>query len=301
MIGEPSPNCNTRNIVFLPPNTKIQYQNFYKMNIMKQRLSADFVMPDEETESVPSSESSINNIMERIEFCEWSIHKEQQARKRGAEKLIDTIVPMLKNYVNFKIDKAIQPLLKENASLRKEVEALKKKVREMNKRKSEIVTPQPAKRVKVESEKKISAPLSDKVIQQLKRLNAIYDPLPSRKYRGIQIPSFLQFFLDHKFLQPLTSPALDISTIKFDREFLVPENEMFSFMNEHKDGILIGEGECYIAARMEDKNQDFADFNIYILDSDSDNVEGPMKLSHFLESCEIKTDHSDSEEDFSDE
>jgi len=140
--------------------------------------------------------------------------------------------------------------------------------------------------------KKYNAPtLNPIVIQHLKRLGGEYHHRSPRTYRGIRIPKGIQCFLNFQFPQDLiiSNPELDLEQIEFKSEYDIKERNEYKFLREHRDAILIAEGDAMICALMCNEIQLEDDFYVYILDDEKkDSVEGPYLLSQFLEGCIIK-------------
>jgi hypothetical protein len=129
------------------------------------------------------------------------------------------------------------------------------------------------------------SPLHSKVMTQIKRLGGTPVFTESRNYiHSKPIPKFIQFFIDTNWGSPckFSSEKYNIQDLEFGREYLVEEWKDYPFLVENTDAIMYGENiSSMIVSLQQDKKQDKRDFDVYILDSNTE-VSGPYKLSTFL-------------------
>lgn len=138
-------------------------------------------------------------------------------------------------------------------------------------------------------------PLSDTVIAHLKRLKGVLPTgdEPSRHYsrNRIKLPKEIQYFLDVKW-PTKRSMGSDVKVKFKNDDFQAYEIEFteydllqwddYKFLRDHNDACLIGDGNVIFCTLLNQENLD--DFNIFIIDDeDKDSVEGPFKISEFLD------------------
>lgn len=179
---------------------------------------------------------------------------------------------------NTEIDKSIQ-----HAGMNQTVQ--KESIQKKN---EEATATQTRTRVIVRQKKKIEK-LSDDVLKQIQRLKGEYKANKARKYANcdFNIPAHIQIFCDYHFPK-LQHSKLGISDIEFIGEFAL-KGDIPEWMSKNKDAMLIGNGSALIGVLQKDANQQFDDFNIYIIEDNKgyEAVSEPMKLSTFLAGCSL--------------
>lgn len=101
------------------------------------------------------------------------------------------------------------------------------------------------------------------------------------------MPVFIQLFLDTKWKKN----SFKSDKYQFDElcieEFDIEDYNSIDFLKDNS-AILLGYSNKMLAAKPADKDCD--DFNVHILDDESDpiKVDGPIRLSAFLASLEVK-------------
>eukprot|EP01080_Neovahlkampfia_damariscottae_P008796 gene8796-744_t len=194
--------------------------------------------------------------------------------KENVEKVVEK---MSKLDLKEKKEKKSEPKPVEKVEAPIEVKPVEKKVRT---KKTEAPKVQVAK-----------TELDAEVMKQIKRLKGVYEQQVNRQYKETyDIPTTMLQFLDTTFSGELVNKKLKLPNTSFDTEFALEDDEtnMFKFLREHPDAMLIGDGDKLVVTLLQDKTQDLGNFNIYILEDESpDDVQGPIKLSDFLKNSVI--------------
>jgi len=86
--------------------------------------------------------------------------------------------------------------------------------------------------------------------------------------------------------QKFESNKYELEEVYFTGEYFIKNYEDYKWLKENEDFIIFGDGDAMIASKQEEI-QDEKDFNIYII-YDEKEVEGPIKLSEFLQTLQIK-------------
>jgi hypothetical protein len=133
---------------------------------------------------------------------------------------------------------------------------------------------------------------SNEVLELIKKLNGkfinkearVYN-IPGKEQKNIK--KFIQIFIDVDFQQAkFESNKYELEEVYFTGEYFIKNYEDYKWLKENEDFIIFGDGDAMIVSKQEEI-QDEKDFNIYII-YDENKVKGPIKLSEFLQTLQIK-------------
>ena len=132
-------------------------------------------------------------------------------------------------------------------------------------------------------------PLADNVIELVEKLGGKFALKRPRYYIDKKtIPRHLQYFIDVNFQGLLfESKEYHLNYVDFEREYTIEEVNDYDWFAKNPDFIIFGDGTAMICAKQEEF-QDTSDFNIYIIYDINNEVKGPIQLSKFLSTLEIK-------------
>jgi len=132
-------------------------------------------------------------------------------------------------------------------------------------------------------------PLADHILELVEKLGGKFTVKRPRVYRYTKtISRYLQYFIDVNFHgQLFESKEYDLKYVDFQREFTIHEVDEYAWFAKNPDFIIFGDGTAMICAKQEEF-QDTSDFNIYIIYDINNEVKGPIQLSKFLSTLEIK-------------
>jgi hypothetical protein len=208
------------------------------------------------------------------------VNKPTKASKKSSENVQEVVEKM--SNLNIEKETKVEEKVETKPEVVAPVETVEEKVEEKTDDKKATKT-----RRKVQNSKE----LSPEVMKFIEKLGGKYEKEVTRMYKDlIEIPLPILQFIDHKFEGEFENKTLEVSGIIFEGEFALEEDEAneFKFLRENKDAMLIGDGEKLVACLLDDKKQDLADFNIYILeDENPEEVAGPYKLSQFLKDAKV--------------
>ena len=128
-------------------------------------------------------------------------------------------------------------------------------------------------------------PLSDKVCELIEKLGGTFVLKKPRLYRYTSIiPRNIQYFIDVNFRNCVfESEKYGLCHVQFEKEFKIVEESDYKWFAQNQDFVMFGDGTAMICAK-QDECQDSFDFNIYLIYDEKNRIEGPIKISEFLES-----------------